>query len=337
MRRSLTRLLRPLVVPVALLAWLERPAFAETAPGPRPVIVEYFAPSECGTNDAFQTLVKTEIARSPNADRPWRFSVRIRRRSGVYQGDLTTETGARRVTASTCDDVTAALAVIIAVAAPEPEPEPSPPPAPSPPETIAPTPAAMVPSPGAETGRPGHSPESGRPDWRIGGRGVSTDKGEGTIGGLGTASIELPWGLRKTMFELGLGAFSAWPRIPYQALGTWTISYLVLDTQACLVDLPLGRTGLSILGCLRLAGATFQTTSTFTGPYRPESGATFTAHSGTAVWAGAGARLRWQTPLRVFLEANAGLNYGTVSGAANGGEGTNPGFIDLGAGVGILL
>src|ERR1019366_3042514 len=109
-----------------------------------------------------------------------------------------------------------------------------------------------------------------------------------------------PWAFHKTMFELGLGAFTQSPRIPYQSLGSWTIVYVVLDTQACFLDLPLANTGLSLLGCLRLARAPFQSPSPFTGPQRAEAGRRFQAHSGGGLLAGAGSAPPWETPHPLF-------------------------------------
>jgi hypothetical protein len=80
--------------------------------------LEYVAPTpDCVSNDAFQALVKAEIARFSSSDRNRRLSVRIVQHDGLYAGTLTTETGAvRTIAAARCADVTAALAVIIAVA-----------------------------------------------------------------------------------------------------------------------------------------------------------------------------------------------------------------------------
>jgi hypothetical protein len=89
--------------------------------------LEYVAPTpNCASNDAFQALVKAEIARFPGSDRNRRLSVRIVQQDGLYASTLTTETGAvRTITAARCDDVTAALAVIIAVAEPSGAPPPT--------------------------------------------------------------------------------------------------------------------------------------------------------------------------------------------------------------------
>jgi hypothetical protein len=84
-----------------------RPAFA-LARGESPASLEYVAPTpDCLSNDAFQALVKAEIARFPSSDRDRR--VRIVQQDGLYAGTLTTETGAvRTITAARCDDVSTA-------------------------------------------------------------------------------------------------------------------------------------------------------------------------------------------------------------------------------------
>ncbi len=98
------------------------------------------------------------------------------------------------------------------------------------------------------------------------------------------------------------------------------LSYYVIDTQACLLDMPIGA-GLSVLGCLRLAAASFQEMDSFGGG------------SGGTLWFGAGGRLRWQSPASLFLEVHLNAVYGTVSG----GEGTRPGWADVGATIGFRL
>lgn len=278
----------------------------------RPVVVGYEAPPECASAEAFQVLLSIEIARSPNPARPWRFSVVIRRQPGSYAGTLTTETGVRTVTATRCDDVTAALALIVALAEPAPEAPPPPPPAPPVPLQIAPVPIAPAPGP-ADWWRarvaPDRSVEPPRIEWRVGARALVTNHGidSMTLGGLGFFSFELPWGFRKMLFEVGTGAFSS-PRI----------TYLVFDTQACFVDLPIAQTGLSALGCLRLAGAEFK--SVYGG---------FTTIGG-AFWPGGGVRLRWQAQFGLFLEGSVDAVFGTVSS----GETTTQGWFDGGVGAG---
>jgi hypothetical protein len=273
----------------------------------RPVVVGYEAPPECASAEAFQVLLAIEIARSPNPDRPWRFSVVIRRQADSYAGTLTTESGVRTVTATRCDDVTAALALIVAMAEPATEAPPPPPSAPPVPLEVAPAPRAV------DSWRAGVVPDRSveRPqlEWRVGARALASNHGidSAMLGGLGFFSVELPWGFRKMLFEVGTGAFSG-PQL----------TYLFVDTQACLVDLPIAQTGLSALGCLRVAGASFK--SSLDG---------FTSDGG-ALWVGGGVRLRWQAQFGLFLEGNVDAVYGTVSS----GETTTPGWFDGGASVG---
>ena len=320
------RLLFGLTTALLFFSPFERVALAQSDPGARPVIVQYVAPPECASNEAFQILLKTEIARSPNPARPWRFSVRILRQPGSYEGTLTTETGIRQVTASRCDDVTSAFAVIIAMAEPEPSPEAAPPP-PPPPLPPPPPPEAIAPPPppvellAPPDQAPPRGDQGSQREWRIGGRALGSNHGSGTVGGIGFGSIELPWGFRKMMFEIGVGALSGGLGATSQTSpptgSPGTISYIVLDTQACLIDLPIAQTGLSVLGCLRLAGASFKSNN----------------QGGGAFWTGGGPRLRWQSPVRVFLEVNFDAMYGTVSS----GEGNNAGWIDAGLSLGIRL
>jgi hypothetical protein len=148
---------------------------------------------------------------------------------------------------------------------------------------------------------------------------------------MGTISTELPWGFRKTMFEVGFGVMSSnatngpGPRAPgvtYPGPGPFAahLTYYVLDTQSCLIDLPLGA-GFSALGCLRVAAGSFQWTE---APY---------SNGGGALWFGVGGRLRWQSPQSFYLEAQLNAAYGTVSA----GEDTKPGWGDAAAGVGFRL
>jgi hypothetical protein len=164
-----------------------------------------------------------------------------------------------------------------------------------------------------------------QPEWRVGVRGLTTDHGldSPTLGWLAFGSVELPWGFRKMMFEVGAGTFSdMFSGVGPAFAPSPGITYLVLDTQSCLIDLPLGDSGLSFLGCVRVAGASFKTHS-----YGAERG------SGGALWTGAGGRIRWQTPIALFLEVNIDAVYGTVSG----GESVHPGWLDLGASLGVRL
>jgi hypothetical protein len=309
------RLLFGLTTALLFFSPFERVALAQSDQAARPVIVQYVAPPECGSNVAFQVLLKTEIARSPNPARPWRFSVRIVRQPGSYEGTLTTETGVRQVTANRCDDVTSAFAVIIAMAEPEPQLPPPPAPPPTPAAVAPPPPPVLLPIPQDQD--PPRGDEASPLEWRLGARALGSNHGSGTVGGFGFGSVELPWGFRKMMFEIGVGALSGGLGATSQASGSGMISYVVLDTQACLIDLPIAQTGLSVLGCLRLAGASFKAGT----------------QGGGAFWTGGGPRLRWQTPVRVFVEVNFDAMYGTVSS----GEGNDAGWIDAGLSLGFRL
>ena len=214
------------------------------------------------------------------------------------------------MTSASCDDVTSAFAVIVAVAdASVVSPAPPAPPASA---VSPPPPAAPQPVPPAE---PREAPA--RPiEWRLGARafiwshGPAADYRGDVLGGLGVLSVELPWGLPKMMFELGLGASSSIGAIPGQgALGQSvpaalpeSINYVLIDTQACLLDLPVEKTGLSVLGCFRIGVASYKST----------------LETGGVWWVGPGLRLRWQSPFSVFLEAGTALVLGTTTaGAAN--------------------
>jgi hypothetical protein len=281
----------------------------------------YVAPTpDCIPNDAFQALVKAEIARFPSSDRDRRLSVRIVRQDGLYAGTLTTETGAvRTITAARCEDVTAALAVIIAVAEPSgaaPADTPSPP---------AKRSAQVDLARPSEPDREPAGSDSGL-EWRIGARGFTQThpSWNANIGGLGAVSLELPWGFRNMMFEVGGGMSTDFGRSP------WATTYLILDTQACLLDLPIASTGLSVLGCLRLDGAEFRSQQVG-GP--PVPGVARPINNGGAFWTGASVRLRWQSPERVFVEGNVDGIYGTVSA----GEDSRPGWVAVGLGVGLRI
>jgi hypothetical protein len=296
-----------------------RPAFA-LARGESPPSLEYVAPTpDCVSNDAFQALVHAEIARFPSSDRDPRLSVRIVQQDGLYAGTLTTETGAvRTITAARCDDVTAALAVIIAVAEPPTAARADPP---------SPPPDGHAQVDLSQPNEPDREPtgSASRQEWRVGARGfTSTHPSWSTnVGGLGAVSVELPWGFRKMMFEVGGGMSTVIGGSP------WATTYLILDTQACLLDLPIASTGLSVLGCLRLDAGEFSS-SRVGGP--PSLGG-FPTNNGGAFWTGASARLRWQSPVRVFVEGNIDGMYGTVSV----GEDNTPAWVAAGLGVGLRI
>jgi hypothetical protein len=310
------------------------------ARGDAPVVVAYVAPAECASLDAFQVLVATEIAQRPEADRTWRWSVRVREQEGVYEGTVTSEDIERTVSSASCDNVTAALARVIAdgetglpslpppTAAPcTPPASPAPPPLPPPPPPERPIVVTAAPPPSQAPDRDTRSPS--RIEWRVGGRGdlnnhgfnATADgapRGAATVtGGFATLSLEVPGGLRKMELELGLGRLSS--------TGNSPLTYTVVDTQSCFLDVPFASSGFSGLGCLRIAFAEFRSTGLVEGMPMPQNGG--------ALWAGAGARLRWQAGMGLFVEASLTGMYGTVSG----GESTSPGWIDVGVGAGFRL
>ncbi len=167
----------------------------------RPILVEYSAPvPECPSSEAFQTLVRAEMAPSSYVERAWRFALRIRRiPDGRYEGTLTTETGVRQVTASRCDEVTASLATIIAMAEPSADA--------SAPSTAPAAPRSEPPPP---TDRKPDSGDSASPaKWRVGARGFATNHpywGTPNPGLMGFAGVEVPGGFHALMFEGGIGA-----------------------------------------------------------------------------------------------------------------------------------
>jgi len=113
------------------------------------------------------------------------------------------------------------------------------------------------------------------------------------------------------LFELGVGAASSigassaeGPSLPGLGPGSTPVSinYVLVDTQACLLDLPVEKTGLSVLGCLRAGAASYKSN----------------VQTGGAWWGGPALRLRWQSPFSLFLEVGGGLVVGTTTaGAAN--------------------
>jgi hypothetical protein len=263
--------------------------------------------------------------------------VRIVRRDGLYAGTLTTEADhVRTITATRCDDVTSALAVIIAVAEPSgPPPEERPiPPAAAPPPP--PTPVQLE-LPETNERALDLGGKASRLVWRLGARGFASTHPSWAypnLGGMGVASLELPWGFRKMMFEVGAGMSQhdgSAPLIGSDMSLPTSISYFILDTQACLLDLPIENTGISVLGCLRLAGATFTTKGNFL--LSPPHTTNPMDSRGGAFWSGASARLRWQTSTRLFVEGNVDAMYGSVSG----GEDNTPGWLGFGLGVGFQI
>jgi hypothetical protein len=301
-------------------------AFEATAGAgePRPVMVEYVAPPppECASIESFQAMVTAEMAHGPRSRDDWQFAVRVWRDGGGYAGTVTTAAGARTVQGPTCDDTTAALAQLIAGTEAEPAAlPPLPPRPPEPPPIVAEAPVPAI----SDQASSATEPDT-KARWRLGARfqtwthgAPSTEFGSASamsVGGMGVASVELPWGIfHKTMFEAAAGAMDSSSPAAH-------LRYYVVDTQACLVDVALGSSGLSLLGCLRLAGAWFSATDATYGP-----------EPGGALWAGGGVRLRWQSEGSVFVEAHLNGVYGTVSGA----EVNDPGWADVGAMVGLRL
>ncbi len=321
---------------VSLASLMLQPALA-LAQGESPASLKYVAPTpDCVSNDAFQALVKAEIARFPRSDRDRRLSVRIVQQEGLYTGTLTTETGVRQVTAGRCDEVTASLAMIIAMAVTSADftapstPLAGPAPAPAPP-LLAPT---AVPAP--VTDRKADSGDNAAAaKWRIGARGFATNHpswGTPNPGAMGFASVEVPWGFHAMMFEGGIGASFARGSTPLEygppRVGSTTVqsqsslTFVFVDTEACLLDVPIGESGLSVLGCLRVAGGTFS-----------GSGGALYPTGGLALWGGLSTRLRWQSPIRLFFEVNFDAMYGTISDLAD----NSPGWFEGGASLGVQL
>ena len=146
-------------------------------------------------------------------------------------------------------------------------------------------------------------------------------------GAIGFASVEAPWGFHAMMFEGGLGASYAHGNTlqtlaPSTAIVPSKMVFVILDTQACLLDVPLGGSGFGVLGCLRGSGAYF------TG-----SGGAVYPESGLAVWGGVDARLRWQSTVRLFLEVNVDAMIGTISDAVD----DRPWWFEGGGSLGFQL
>jgi hypothetical protein len=288
-----------------------------------PVIVEYVAPPECASNEAFHALLQAQIARTPNPDRPWRFSVTIRH-DGDYVGTLKTEDGVRELRAPKCDDVTAALSLVIAMAQPElPAPDPPPPPpVVMPPPVVTPPPVMLAPPHDVADAKPSHDPI-----WRLGVRAEHWDDGStiGFNGAFVTVGTEIQWGFPKMHFEMGVGAMfrsvlvhdnimpaggSATPSSSGMLLG-------LVDAQACPIDLPIASTGFDVLGCGRIAvGLT--------------KGVLSNGDDGFGGWGGGGGRVRWQSPWKFYVQAHFDGLYGTrVEGV--------PALMDFGGSLGLRI
>ena len=272
---------------------------ASSARAAGPVIVSYTAPPECASADAFHELLASEIARAPNPDRPWRFSITIRHDED-YVGTIETESATREIHAPSCDDVTAALALVIATAEPA---LPAPPPPP-----VAPIVQAAAPEPDHVAPR-----RRSLAAWRFGVSGQMWSDGSQLqpVGAELTASYELPWGLSKTMFELGAIAMFRSVIVNTTDNGSVTppAPWLLLDAQVCPIDVPFGSSGFSVLGCGRaVVGST----------------------GSLSAWGGGGGRLRWQSPWSLFVETHFNGLYGTRF------EGI-PALMDFGGSLGFRI
>ncbi len=274
-----------------------------------PVVISYVAPNACASPEAFRALVGAQVGRTPNPDRPWRFEVVIRN-DGDYVGTLKTENGLRELRAPTCDEVTAALALVIAMSEPE---LPSTPPPPSP--TLSPSPPpSLTPPPSRDRVS---TPSESTVDWRIGARLQNWNDGSelSATGGTLTLSTEVPFGFPKMLFEVGATLlFSRDTRVVplgVMPIATTPDQWLMVDAQTCPIDLPIAQTGLAVLGCAHVAVGSI-------------------ANVGLAGYAGAGGRLRWQTPWRIFFETHFDGLYGTrINGI--------PALMDLGGSVGFRI
>ena len=289
-----------------------------------PVVVEYTAPPECASSEAFHALLSAQLAQTSNPDRPWRFSITIRLESD-YVGELETETGSRELRAPTCDEVTAALSLVIAMAQPElpaPPPDPPPPDPPPPPTRVMISPLAFAP-PRVERDVAAQQKENVG-TWRVGARVEHWDDGS-TIGFNGaflTLGVEVPWGFPKMHFEVGVGALYFKERGDINWFGNGTppttdVLFGLIDLQACPIDLPLWHTGIDVMGCARVTGGLTK-------------GILANGDFGAGGWGGGGARLRWQSPWSVFVDAHFSGLYGTKI------EGV-PALMDFGGSVGFRI
>jgi hypothetical protein len=326
-------------------------AASARAQGERPILFEYSAPTpECPTSEAFQTLLRAEMARSSDVEHAFHFALRIRRiPDGRYEGTLTTETGVRQLKASRCDELTASLAVILAVAeasasGPAPSTRPAGPASAPAPAPALPAPAAVpAPAPAAPRAQPPDAATDRKPDsggqasavkWRVGLRGFATNHpswGTPNPGVMGFASVEGPWGFHAMMFEGGIGTSFAHGSTPREfgpptsgptTTGPSSLTFVIVDTEACLLDVPIGESGFSVLGCLRVAGGTFS-----------GSGGAIYPSMGLALWGGLSTRLRWQSPIRLFFEVNFDPMIGTISDAAD----SRPWWFEGGASLGLHI
>jgi hypothetical protein len=289
-----------------------------------PIVVEYSAPPECASVEAFQALLSVQV--SPRADRRWRFIVNVRR-EGDYVATITTSAVTRELRAPTCDDAVAAAVMVIAVASPDEDPPPPPPPPTMVAPVVAPPVAPVALEPVAPvapllTRERTNAPRESGPEYRLGLRAQNWGNNSWLLayGGSVTASVEPSWGRYRMMFELAVDVLESdfnglMPyRDPHHAI-TWGVA----DFQTCPLDYAFGSTGISLLGCGRLALAANHDSAT--GP------------NDSAFFIGAGGRLRWQSPVRLFFEAHVNGVYGTQSAPFWG----SPAWLDTGAQVGVHL
>ena len=277
-----------------------------------PVIIEYSAPPECASTEAFDALVRAQLA--PHV-RSWRFVVTVRRESD-WVATIESSSSTRELHAATCDDVVAAAALVIATAAPEAPHDAPPPIAPPPPPRPEIAPLRIQ---GADPDRVLPSPNA--PVWRLAARAQDWTNLAwlNALGGGPALSVEPEWRSYRMLFELGLDVLESDFSTPGAIFPRATLTWGVLDFQACPLDLALGKTGLAILGCARVAGAVNRDSTA--------------ARTSGAFFLGAGGRLRWQTPTPLFVEAHANGVYGTQSAPLDG----SPAWLDLGASVGVRL
>ncbi len=307
-------------------------ALARSAAADDPVVVEYVAPPECASTEAFHALLTAQIARLPSVDRTWRFSVRIVHVDDAYIGRIKTETGTRELHAQTCDAVVSALALVIAMATPLT----------TPPVTTAPVIAPPPPPPSEddddiETLPPLTSPRRVRHARErvgdssrvirlaLGGQDYSLSSGGFSAAGPAiTASIDSRWSWYHMMFELGYGLQFMSVSNGFTTGGqpaAFTITWSMIDFEACPIGVALGDSNTTLYACnsVVIGAATY--------PSGTESNA-------GALFFGGEARLRWQSPWKVFLDAHAGAIIGTQSGEWTSGNGW---WINVGAQIGIAL
>ena len=292
-------------------------AVTHRASADQPVIVEYVAPSECASVEAFQALLAAQVARTPNADRTWRFAVSIVHADDAYIGRLKTESGERQIQAQTCDEVASALALVIAMATPPAPPPPPPPPAPPPmARPIAPAIVRFAPvePDRAQPAQPTHDSSTsvrfgvGFQDW-------ANDASQNAAGPTLTASIEPRWGWYRMMFELN-GGLQAMP------VNGYTITWTMIDFESCPIDLALGSSNVNLIACNSLA---FGIAGNPSNAPDPQPG---------AIFFGGDARARWQSPWKFFAELHAGALISTQSGPWTVSSGW---WLNAGAQIGISL